>query len=35
MGLLELFVSITSSIIQFIIFTFQSILSVIFGPPVV
>ena len=35
MGLVELFVSITSSIIQFIIFTLQSILSVVFGPPAI
>ncbi len=32
MGLLALLTSITTSILQFVIFTFQSILTILFGP---
>lgn len=35
MGLVELFVGITASIIQFVVFTLQSVIYLIFGPPVV
>lgn len=33
MGLLALFVNIATSVLQFIIFTFQAVLTVFFGTP--
>lgn len=35
MGLLALLVNITTSILQFVIFTFEAVLTVLFGTPAV